>query len=536
MQFDGYVTNVGEGPIHIEGNPQLSGEVLGSGQVGQWILDENDDPVFADPFYLTTDGTDPQIKYEVTDDHLHWHLMKIAEYSLWDHTKTSQVVVGEKVGFCLYDIGRVDGVPGPPSQIYDGGGNWCAASGYTGGGSTAESLAMGTSEGWRDVYGFTINLQWIDVTDVAPGNYYLAGRADPDDLIAETDELNNGYEFGVGFATVPGHVARDSVVYSLVPVDFDLVVDTYSATIDEDPADSRAVPDAVECPGETDPILCAQENVPYPKDVVPQLQLATLPQHGTLTQGAVPMTVGVPFTELTVTYTPDIGFVGCDSFTFSAADSASAFPLNPVVATTTVAVSDNCDPVMINPGDQSEVVSEAVGVPVVVTDVDGDEVTLMVDGLPPGAEVDGLSLTGSPLIPGTYDVTVTASDGRGGTDVAVFVWTIVGDLYLPFDDVGAGHVFAEDITWMYAMGISLGCGGGADFCPGDVVTREQVATFLVGAFNLVDGAGTTHSTTTTPRYMKTISIELRIRGSQADVAELASVPWMNCLVRKRHPC
>lgn len=85
MQFDGLVTNVGDGPIHIEGNPQLSGEA--AGQVSQRILDDDSNEVTS--YFLETADANPAIQYETTDDHLHWHLMKIMEYSLWDSTQTT---------------------------------------------------------------------------------------------------------------------------------------------------------------------------------------------------------------------------------------------------------------------------------------------------------------------------------------------------------------------------------------------------------------------------------------------------------------
>lgn len=463
MQFDGLVTNVGDGPIHIEGNPQVDG-------VEQLILDDDSNPIAS--YGLSTVGPDPAIKYETTDDHDHWHLMKIMEYSLWNEAQTEQVVAGEKIGFCLWDISRYDD-SGPETAVYNGGGNWCAAASQ-GGGPGATFLEMGVSQGWRDVYSFTINLQWIDVTDVPPGNYYLAGRPDPDDFIAESDETNNDWVFGSGLAIVPGHVAQDdtalvdtSLVGSIV---FDLDVLTYSRTIDEDPDDG------------------SQVNVSYPKGTL-EYTVETLPANGTLLSGGFPVVPGTPFTDSTLTYTPDGGFLGDDPFTFTAADSMSAYPLNPVVATVTMSVDDNSPPVITDPGDRSNEAGFGVGLGIGITDPNGDPFTMSAEGLPPGINTSGVVLSGTPLIPGVYDVTLTADDGVGGVSQVSFEWEITGDLVLPFEDVGSGHVFAEDITWMFAMGISLGCGDGSEFCPDDLVTREQIASFLVRAFDLSDGAG-----------------------------------------------
>ena len=312
-------------PSTSRGNPQLSGNV--AGQVAQKILDENDLEVGS--FFLETSGPNPAIDYEVTDGHDHWHLMKIMEYSLWDDTQTSQVTVGDKIGFCLYDISRIVGTPGPATAVYDGGGNWCAADTNPGGGPSATVLEMGTSEGWRDVYSFTISLQWIDVTDLSPGNYYLAGRADPEGFIAETDESNNGYVFGAAFATVPGHVAQDidigvDVTLS-TEIDFNLEVETYVAMIDEDPSDG------------------AQTNFLYPKGAR-EFTVESLPTNGTLTQGGVPVPVGSPFTSAAMTYEPDGGYLGSDSFDYSVSDTGSPFTLNPVVGTAAITVSENSPP------------------------------------------------------------------------------------------------------------------------------------------------------------------------------------------------
>jgi hypothetical protein len=49
--------------------------------------------------------------------------------------------------------------------------------------------------------------------------------------------------------------------------------------------------------------------------------------------------VGTAFTGPQVTYTPASGYAGADTFRFAAFNSASAYPLNPPVATVSVTVS-----------------------------------------------------------------------------------------------------------------------------------------------------------------------------------------------------
>jgi hypothetical protein len=64
-----------------------------------------------------------------------------------------------------------------------------------------------------------------------------------------------------------------------------------------------------------------------------------------------------------------------------------------------------------------------------------------------------------------------------------------GSSYVPppatgiFTDVPADYWAAAWIERLAAEGITGGCGNG-NFCPGVTVTRDQMAVFLVKAFNL----------------------------------------------------
>jgi hypothetical protein len=50
---------------------------------------------------------------------------------------------------------------------------------------------QGISVGWVDVYDSTRDGQWIDVTDVASGTYWLESTADPLNRLKESNEYNN---------------------------------------------------------------------------------------------------------------------------------------------------------------------------------------------------------------------------------------------------------------------------------------------------------------------------------------------------------
>ena len=53
----------------------------------------------------------------------------------------------------------------------------------------------------------------------------------------------------------------------------------------------------------------------------------------------------------------------------------------------------------------------------------------------------------------------------------------------PFSDVTCPSTFANWIGQLVAEGVTGGCGGG-DYCPGNPVTRGQMAVFLVKTFGL----------------------------------------------------
>jgi hypothetical protein len=86
------------------------------------------------------------------------------------------IASGAKISFCLLDVTLHDGsLPGSPNNGE-----------YGSCGST-----QGISVGWADVYDDSLADQWIDVTDVPDGDYWLESVVDRNNRIAESDETNN---------------------------------------------------------------------------------------------------------------------------------------------------------------------------------------------------------------------------------------------------------------------------------------------------------------------------------------------------------
>jgi len=108
--------------------------------------------------------------------HAHYHFEAFAQYTLVDTNLNpvilgTNVVVGRKVGFCIEDVARW--LPSAPSTLK-----------YT-------CANNGIQAGWADVYTQDLDCQFIDITGVPAGEYYLQLTVNPDGLIAEADLQNN---------------------------------------------------------------------------------------------------------------------------------------------------------------------------------------------------------------------------------------------------------------------------------------------------------------------------------------------------------
>jgi hypothetical protein len=127
--------------------------------------------------------------YVSADGHHHWHLQRVAKYSLWNAARTAEAAPAQKVGFCLEDSEHVESTIGPSSAVYaDNVAPFRAfCQRYR---PNASSLFEGISPGWRDVYGRELAFQWVDASDVLPGEYWLREDVNPLGFIKETGGAN----------------------------------------------------------------------------------------------------------------------------------------------------------------------------------------------------------------------------------------------------------------------------------------------------------------------------------------------------------
>ena len=296
LRFNGYVTNApGVGPLEIRASdPDRPRGTMR--RVEQWA--NVTAPGAGGARVSPPRGVAPTVVFENNDDHNHYHLKNAAEYSLWAGDPASdpaaaRVSLAQKTeaGFCIEDTDPSGGDYNINTH------NFCWQDEDRRGQST---LVMGISSGFRDVYPSTLSFQWVDISRVAPGEYFLASRTDPDNVLAEVREDNNGY--ATRRATVPGHVAQ--------PVS---VPQTGSAAR----VDLRSV-----AYGDAGPR---------------RFRIISGPSHGTLDRA-----VGEDFTASSVTYTPRPGYLGTDTFTYAAVHEyeGGTYPVEPAGTAVTIAGAD----------------------------------------------------------------------------------------------------------------------------------------------------------------------------------------------------
>ena len=367
LRFDGFVHNQGTGAFELRGSVPVGTEMS---SVVQRVYR-------SDGSFLDDASRDPRIIWEPDDDHNHWHLKNAARYSLWNSDKTAEVAPALKVGFCLIDSTRIE-THGPSTRVYTtGANNFCGQDE-----PARQSIVEGVSAGWRDLYDRTLAFQWVDVTDAQPGVHWLRAEIDPDNVVRESNEVNAA-AFAASSSTIPGYRAlpvNAGVVSASGPTTLTLATQSFGSNLG-----ARA------------------------------FRIIAPPRHGRLSQPA-----GPTFPSSSLTYTPDPGWVGPDSFLYEARDSASAFPRYPTNAAVTLnvggvspSVALSGAPASMTAGTSARLFATVIG--------DDPRVDWTIDGVSGGSAqtgyVDPMGLYIAPgQAPPAGSVTIRATSPSGAWD------------------------------------------------------------------------------------------------------------------------
>ncbi|XP_072295386.1 lysyl oxidase-like 5a [Eucyclogobius newberryi] len=121
----------------------------------------------------------PRHQWEWHYCHQHYHSMEaFSTYDLLDVSTGLKVAQGHKASFCLEDTNCDPGI----RRRY-----------------ACTSHTQGLGPGCYDTYHANIDCQWIDITDVPPGNYILKVTVNPAHLVEESDFSNNEVQCDVRY-------------------------------------------------------------------------------------------------------------------------------------------------------------------------------------------------------------------------------------------------------------------------------------------------------------------------------------------------
>jgi hypothetical protein len=197
LRFDTVLRNVGDGPLDVftTGGGDMSAYqyVWPAGTTP--VIDEDSDPPNPSSWRSLT-GND--FLYYPFTGHNHFHLPRAAKYELVDGAGNLLSASSKNdVGFCLYDSYYNADTQQPqfmPSACRPGEPNWQGV------------IRMGISPGMGDLYASPLTDQWVDATDVMPGQYRIRATANPNQVLDESNYGNNVQYFPItvaGAAPVP---------------------------------------------------------------------------------------------------------------------------------------------------------------------------------------------------------------------------------------------------------------------------------------------------------------------------------------------
>lgn len=160
LRFTQGFANLGPGVLRVQGVPTAEEGVM---QGYQEILDEAGQVTRRLPI--------PSIIFH--PHHHHWHAGDVASYELRRSTPWGELVAQNgKISYCLVDHSPLPGYTGryrPPVFL------------------NCKAADQGMTPGWVDIYESHLHDQWIDVTEVPDGVYYLVIKGDPHHLYTEID-------------------------------------------------------------------------------------------------------------------------------------------------------------------------------------------------------------------------------------------------------------------------------------------------------------------------------------------------------------
>ncbi len=219
LRFGTQVNNQGTGPGSlISNNP--GGSIPTGAPITAWVNPDGTQNVLQ-PVYTYTGSSFVLSHYRLAgtmtyhQGHGHFHYDDYAEYNLRHRnangtpgdyvTRADGTVVGGKVGFCLLTFSG--------TFTTEAGQNSSTLPGFNQDGNAPASCGFGQGirVGRYDQYTSSLEGQWIDVTGVSNGQYFVEIKLDAQNTMAETNDNNNAksFAFTLNAGTPGGAITPD---------------------------------------------------------------------------------------------------------------------------------------------------------------------------------------------------------------------------------------------------------------------------------------------------------------------------------------
>jgi glucose/arabinose dehydrogenase len=175
LGFRSAVSNLGDGPLMIKGHRP-------GAEVGTMVADQVVERDGAPAEVVPDTG---RLRYVVSPDHRHWHLLGFERYELRRAGETAAVARDQKTGFCLGD--RYASIERPaataPNAAYR---TQCGL-----GDPQLLGIEEGISVGYGDDYKANLEGQYLRLDGLPAGRYVLVHEVNADRRLRELDYTNN---------------------------------------------------------------------------------------------------------------------------------------------------------------------------------------------------------------------------------------------------------------------------------------------------------------------------------------------------------
>jgi Lysyl oxidase len=177
LGFESAVENVGDGPLIIDAHrPDPNTRTM----AGDQLIERDEAPT------AVVRGAG-RLRYVVSPDHRHWHLLGFDRYELRRAGRRVAAVRDRKTGFCLGDRYAVTGrhhlETAPPEPVHT---SRCGL-----GEPGLIGIQEGISVGYGDNYQANLEGQFLPLTGLRSGRYVLVHRVNADRRLRELDYRNN---------------------------------------------------------------------------------------------------------------------------------------------------------------------------------------------------------------------------------------------------------------------------------------------------------------------------------------------------------